>query len=299
MDKSPIIESTVPPIKVSRISIVNLVCILKLRSSNNQQEKEIVMKLPTSQDPIQMNISLGSNLTFYKEIKPLELESLLKWRRGGDVTLSWTFRGNGLADINRKAILLELSYDPDSSFVSPQISQNKWDLMLNRFGLEDKFLSEHSISIPENLGHKHSQFLNQILSDLTTMTVNLNNAKDRIRKASNASDYKAVMGDVKSALDSIKNFSITPVNAKEFLVDSMTFMDRDSGGGEKAALEVMGRIKDIMENIYEISSKPAHTGLKKGGLKFDMSPGREDALFVFESSLCLLEYFMEKFKKLN
>jgi hypothetical protein len=61
----------------------------------------------------------------------------------------------------------------------------------------------------------------------------------------------------------------------------------------------MGRIKCIMENIYEISSKPAHTGLKKGGLKFDTSPDREDALFVFESSLCLLEYFMEKFKKLN
>jgi hypothetical protein len=118
--RSPIIESTVPTIKVPRISIVNLICILRLRSSNNPEEKEIVMKLPTSQDPLQLNISLGSNLTFYKEIKPLELEGLLEWRRGGDVTLSWTLRGNGLADVNRKAILLELSYDPDSSFVSPK-----------------------------------------------------------------------------------------------------------------------------------------------------------------------------------
>jgi hypothetical protein len=171
--------------------------------------------------------------------------------------------------------------------------------MSSRCGLDDKFISEHSISIPENLGHKNSQFLKQILSDLTTMTINLNNAKDRIRKSSNASDYKAVMGDVKSALDSIKNFLVTTVNAKEFLVDSRTFMDRDSGGGEKAALEVIGRIRSIMEHIYEISSKPAHTGLKKKGLRFEMSPDREDALFVFESSLCLLEYFMEKFKKLH
>jgi hypothetical protein len=33
-----------------------------------------------------------------------------------------------------------------------------------------------------------------------------------------------------------------------------------------------------MENIYEISSKPAHTELKKGGLKFEMNPDKEDAL---------------------
>jgi hypothetical protein len=107
------------------------------------------------------------------------------------------------------------------------------------------------------------------------------------------------MGDVKSAFDSIKNFTVTTVNAKEFLVDSRTFMDRDSGGGEKAALEVIARIKSIMEHIYEISSKHAHTELKKGGLRFEMNPAREDALFVFESSLCLLEYFVEKFKKLH
>jgi hypothetical protein len=67
-------------------------------------------------------------------------------------------------------------------------------------------------------------------------------------------------------------------------VDSRTFTDRDLGGGQKAALEMIGRIQSIMEHIYEISSKPAHTGLKKGGLKFEMNPDKE-ALFVFESSL--------------
>lgn len=98
------------------------------------------------------------------------------------------------------------------------------------------------------------------------MVMNLNNAKDRIRKASNASDYKAVMGDVKSSLDSIKNLPVTPINAKQFFIDSRTFTDRDLGGGQKAALEVIARIKSVMEHIYEISSKPAHTELKKGGI---------------------------------
>jgi hypothetical protein len=70
------------------------------------------------------------------------------------------------------------------------------------------------------------------------------------------------------------------------------------GGGEKASLEVTGRIKDIMEQIYKISSKAAHTELERGGLKFKMNPDR-DALFVFESSLCILKYFVEKFKKVN
>lgn len=58
VERSLVIESdTVPSIKISRISIVNLMCTLKLRSFNNKQEKEVTMKLPTVLDPIQSNIN--------------------------------------------------------------------------------------------------------------------------------------------------------------------------------------------------------------------------------------------------
>jgi hypothetical protein len=130
------------------------------------------------------------------------------------------------------------------------------------------------------------------------MSKNLNSAKDRIRKANSPSDYKAVIGDIKTSLDSIKNLQTSPTNAREFLVDSKTFIDIDVGGAEQAALEIIGRLKDIMDHIYQISSKPAHVQ-KARGLKFEMNPDREDALFLFEISVCILNYFIEKFKKLN
>ncbi|MGC1932788.1 MAG: hypothetical protein WA667_27765 [Candidatus Nitrosopolaris sp.] len=94
-------------------------------------------------------------------------------------------------------------------------------------------------------------------------------------------------------------YQISPTNAREFLIDSKTFIDRDVGGGEQAALGVIGRLKGIMEDVYKISSKPVHTELERGGVKFEMNPDREDALFVFESSVCILKYFIEKFKKLD
>jgi hypothetical protein len=59
------------------------------------------------------------------------------------------------------------------------------------------------------------------------MSKNLNSAKDRIRKANSPSDYKAVIGDIKTSLDSIKNLQTSPTNAREFLVDSKTFIDID------------------------------------------------------------------------
>jgi hypothetical protein len=294
------IESNIlQSMKTPRISIISSTLVLTLTSSHNKEKKEIIMRLPTDADPLQLNISLGSNLTFYKRIDRLELENLLEWRKGGDVTLSWLFYGNGLTGINGHTILSALAYDSNLSFTPPHISQNKWDFIVRNCRLDDKYIIEHSLSIPENLHQKKNQFLKQVLYDVTTMSTNLNNAKDRIRKANNTSDYKAVMGDVKSSLDSIRNLQISPTNAKQFLVDSKTFVDRDVGGGEKAALEVIGRLKEIMEHIYKISSKPAHTGLEKRGLKFEMNPDREDALFVFESSLCILRYFIEKFKKLS
>jgi hypothetical protein len=281
--------------RTNNISIINLTCTVTLTSSNNNEKKEIKMR----GDYRQLNITLASNLTFNRKIDQLELEKLLEWRKGGDVTLKWSFYGNGLAEINGHNILVTLSDNYDHGFVSPNISQNKWESMVKNFKLDDNFIDEYPLSIPENLRQKNNEFLNQILSDLETLAINLSNAKDRLRKAGNTSDYKAVMGDVKSSLDSIKNFTISPTMAEQFLVYTGTFIDREPRGGCKAALEVIGRIKCIMEHLYKISSKPSHTELEKKGLKFEMNPDREDALFVLGTSLCILKYFIEKLRKVK
>src|SRR2546428_1598695 len=115
------IESDIVRPIETRISIINLTFVLTLTSSNNNEKKEIIMTLPTQFDPLQLYITLGSNVTFYKQIDRSELENLLEWRRGGDVTVKWSFYGNGLADMNGHTILLTLSFDPNLSFTPPHI----------------------------------------------------------------------------------------------------------------------------------------------------------------------------------
>ena len=235
------------PIGTESIAISNLTCVLVLTSSHSIEKREIVMRLPTDIDPRQTHISLGTNLNFYKQIDQAELENLMDWRRGGDVSLGWSFHGYGLIDMTDHAVLTQLSYDQNLSFTPPHINQNKWDRIVKKCRLDDKYLFEHSLTIPGSLHQKKNQFLNQMVSEVTTMSKNLNSAKDRIRKANSPSDYKAVIGDVKTSLDSIKNLQISPTNAREFLVDSKTFIDIDVGGAEKAALVIAGSTQLMAE----------------------------------------------------
>jgi hypothetical protein len=179
------------------------------------------------------------------------------------------------------------------------MTQKDWDSIIKRGNLDKKFFREFSLSFPSSLNNKNNPFLKQIIGDINTKMIKLNEAKDRLRKSNDMSDYKAVMSDVKSSLDSIKNYTINPTNAENFLVESNTFVDIDPTGGISAATEVLGRIRSIMEHIYKISSKPVHTQLEKSNIRFMMNPDKEDALFVFSLSLCMLDYFLEKFKKLK
>ena len=283
------------PIKTNNIFIVNLVCIISLESSNNNIKREFVFH----RDFKQTYLTFGSNILFNYELTEFRLEELINWRNGGNVTIKWNFYGNGLTEENNKILLINFTNSFESGFIFPQMTQNEWNSIIKQANLDKKFIREYSLSLPSSFNNKNNPFLKQIFLDLNTMAIKLNEAKDRLRKSNDTSDYKAVMGDVKSSLDSIKNFTISQTNAEQFLVKTNTFADTDLNGGLMAATEVLGRIKNIMEHTYKISSKPVHTTLEKSNIKFTMNPSSEDALFVFELSLSMLNYFIEKFKKLG
>ncbi|MFZ0513114.1 MAG: hypothetical protein WAM14_16005, partial [Candidatus Nitrosopolaris sp.] len=132
-------SDVIDPIAAVRISISNLTCVLVLTSSNNIEKREIIMRLPTDIDPRQTHISLGTNLNFYKQIDQSEIENLMDWRRGGDVSLGWSFYGDGLIDMTDHAVPTQLSYDQNLSFTPPHINQNKWDYIVKKCRLDDKF----------------------------------------------------------------------------------------------------------------------------------------------------------------
>ena len=281
-------------LKTDSITIINLVCVLSLHSTKNIARKEIYMY----PDPRYMQINLGSNISLLSKTDHYQIERLLKWRNGGDVHIGCRFYGHGLTTVNNKLLLVALT-SGTSDLTNVCIGEDEWESIVDKSGLNNKYIVEYDTSIPENFRNKGNQFVNQVITDLEAMSFYLNNAKDRIRKARNISDYKSIMGDVKSSLDSIKDISIRSTTGRDFLVLSGTVSDLDPGTGDKAPNDIIGRIKSIIEQIYKISSKPAHTTLEKTKQRFTLMPDREDALFVLESSLCILKYLIDKSKKLN
>jgi hypothetical protein len=129
------------------------------------------------------------------------------------------------------------------------------------------------------------------------MILKLNDAVIKLRESRNSSDYKAVLGEIKGSLESIKDYQIDPSTSGNFLTQARTFKDIDPDGGLKASNEVMGRINGIIKSVYMMASKSLHT--ENEGIKFSMHPDREDALLMLEISLSVYKYLIAKSKKVN
>lgn len=70
----------------------------------------------------------------------------------------------------------------------------------------------------------------------------------------------------------------------------------NSDKAEKAAEDVIEKFWNILENVYQISSKPAHTKPKPGQpqLSFNISPESSDAEFVLTLGLASAKYMLDK-----
>jgi hypothetical protein len=90
--------------------------------------------------------------------------------------------------------------------------------------------------------------------------------------------------------------------AKELFIDTGVISDNmDNPGGAKiAADDVFEKFGKILQSIYLISSRPAHTIPQKGqpqlGLNF--IPDRDDAEFVLTMGLTSAKYLLNKITNL-
>jgi hypothetical protein len=283
------IESIFP----NQILLHNLVCTVILKSSNNPTTKEYIFE----RNPKKIWISNSDNLLMTCLFSSQEIEELNIWRNGGNITINWQFNGNGQVEQGGNIYLVNLLTFFDSNFRFPIINEDQWSSIINTAGLDKKYIVEFSLKYSDSIKEKTNPFLSQISTDLNTMIIKLNDAVFKLRESHNSSDYKAVLGEVKGALDSFKDFQLNPSISGKFLLDTKTFKDIDPGGGQIASEEVMGRIKGIVKNVYMMASKSLHT--ENEGTRFSMEPDREDALLMLEISLSLYNYFVEKSKKVN
>ena len=171
----------------------------------------------------------------------------------------------------------------------PQITLDQFsNNVMRRLGLSEEFIIDFPLKLPPSLlTHPNlPSGIKGILTDLNTLVSSLNNAVNILRNSRTTNDYRQVMDQVKTSVETIysyvKNTSNKKNLAKEIFIDVGVITDIDPTGAEIPAEDVIEKFGNILECIYQISSKPAHTKPKPSQpqLKFKFSPESSDAEFV-------------------
>lgn len=183
--------------------------------------------------------------------------------------------------------------------ISPDEFANK---IMRRLGLTEEFVVAFPLKVP----HSFTTYpnlplgINGLLTDLTTLVSNLNSAVNVLRYPRSANDYRQAMDQVKTSVETMRMFAKNPSNkknlAKEIFIDSGVITDIDPTGATLAAEEVIQKFCEILENIYQIASKPAHTKPRSGQpqAKFKFTPESSDAEYVLTLGLVSAKYMMAK-----
>jgi hypothetical protein len=134
-----------------------------------------------------------------------------------------------------------------------------------------------------------------IMKDLYTLVEHLNIAVDDLRNARSGPDYRHVMDEVKSSLDTIRRYQNKKDLGRELLVETSIIGNIDPAAGDNAAENVITRLLNILEEVYQIASKPVHTTLRgKIPSRFSMNPDRTDAIFVLTTALAASKFLIER-----
>ena len=133
------------------------------------------------------------------------------------------------------------------------------------------------------------------MNDLYTLVEHLNIAVDDLRNARSGPDYRHVMDEVKSSLDTIRRYQNKKDLGRELLVETSIICNIDPAAGDNAAENVITRLLNILEEVYQIASNPAHTTLRgKIPSRFSMNPDRTDAIFVLTTALAASKFLIER-----
>jgi hypothetical protein len=224
---------------------------------------------------------------------------------GETVIIEWKINGYAPVINSSYRDLPITSFDVSNSLDDPSrwphIDPTEYNSkILQRLGLEEKFLAEFPLQIPAAITAYPSlpPAINGMQMDLNTLVTNLKNAVKILRNSRSTNDYRQVMDQVKTSVDAMRKYiqkNKTEL-AKEIFIDTGVIANVDPGGGDKAAEDVVEKFGVIMENIYQISSKPAHVTHRPGQPpgRFNFVPESSDAEFVLTIALASARYLMDK-----
>jgi hypothetical protein len=279
------------------LALLNVTCELFFETEDNSQQQLIRMK-PTQDARLYVN----GNTIFSTQINPTDAEYLNTWRKGNTILISWRIFGH-VAIIDSSQLQqfpifwLDVSNKNDNRNVLPSLDSNAFESkILKPLKLSNTFVEEFPLEIPDVVKNATGlpSGIAGLQSDLYPLVDHLNSAVDVLRDAKAGYDYRHVMVEVKSSLDSIRNYHNKKDLGKELLVETSIIGNVDPLAGDLASEDVIDRFLKIMDNVYWIASKPAHTKLKGKSSRFSMNPDRTDAVFVLTVALASSKFLLQR-----
>jgi hypothetical protein len=284
--------------------VIDAICRLLLETTNN---RHIITFDLSMQDDRRMY--RGGYCFFSTFINPRDAENLMHIIKGESVRIGW--RINGYASpINPSQTYPIMPFEASNLLQE----KNRWrqitpdefsNNVIRRLGLTEEFMIGFPLKIPPSItAHPNlPPGIKGLSTDLNTLVSNLNSAVNVLRNPRSSNDYRQVMDQVKTSVETIRSYIKNLNNkqnlAKEIFIDTGVITYIDPTGAAVAAEDVIEKFGNMLENLYQISSKPAHTTPKQSQpqKRFKFSPGSSDAEFVLTLGLASAKYIMEKIQE--
>ena len=281
--------------------VIDAKCKLTLKSTSGRHIMDINLY---NQDNRRMYIN--GYYFFSTFITQNDVESLTHILDGETMIVFWNVAGDASA-IKQGTYFPIMPFDVSNSLDSenkwPKISYSEFSSnILHRIGLAEKYISEFPLQLPSSIATSGSlpSGICGLLTDLRTLVNSLKSAINTLRNPRSTTDYRQVMDQVKTSVDSIRSYLPGHKQdlGREIFIDTGIIVNIDTPGGDRAAEDIIERIGNILENVYQIASKPAHTKTRpKSGqaqLRFSMNPDSSDSEFVLTLALASAKYLIQK-----
>lgn len=266
-------------------------CRLRLKTEGSGKSMEISLR---SQDT---RVYKGGYVKFSKTISPVDAEFLSSWRQGETVNVSWSVDGYALlgsTNIGTSALHFNMTNESDGK-KQPSIAPRDFiQKLIQPMGLSNRMIVELPVEVPGILNSATTlpPGISALKPHLGTLLRHLQAAIGQMRNAGTAADFRSVMSEIRTPLDSILNFQSKSDLAKELFIDTGIIRDVDPGAALEASEEIIEDIWESFRNLHDIDSKPLHTTTKtrKNKLSFTMSPEKADAEYVLTEALAKAKY---------
>jgi hypothetical protein len=280
----------------SELAMLEVVCLVQFKLQQSRRLKRFALMVT---DDARLYIS--GNTAFRCPINKTEVEQLNSWRNGETLDIIWELRGFvAVTDSITPYPVAWLDASNRRQNVLPSLDSNNFYLEIMRpLDLLHTFVEDFPLEIPSSIVNAQGlpQGISGLMNDLKTLVEHLTAATRIMRESNSSEGYRHVMDEVKSSLDTLRNYPNKKDLAKEILVQTGIIGNTDASmGGDTSAEQYINYFFKNLENIYQMASKPAHTKLRgqQSPIRFSMMPDRSDAIFVLVSTLSASKFLMAK-----